>query len=1242
MNVHSCFRTIINKSPQKKSKCFIQEKNINFPDEKTSMNSHKKEQFQPPVSSLQFPTLSPNWYKRQVQTPQNAKKQNSNNVYLSALPFPRMSKKWYEREIHEDKNDSVNNKVKSSLPLRKLSRNWYQKRGKLYGKNLSRKDEQKPVEDEKSLEESVFNLTAKLNNEKMPERSQRELKGVLETGKYLIKNGPLVTTKKLGEVYQATINSSAKRSLRASELLQKLKKYFNITMITICGTAYIVENKYPNIDNLVTTLESTLKATSRKNTNDHIKDKIGANLKSAIDFTDTKKDRDVIKALFAKATSVRFVTSLTGVKNKSAIMSCRDEFEENLSQFEKLLSSSQVVRNDMTCAQQLRLTKRIINKRKQSLVRTSYDNRGRKLKAELFPQLGIVLENIFQQGGKEEIGGLECHPRLTTDLLYRSADNNFFMRQAREILLSVAPPNFSIALSTCYNYTETYKDGTYAAKRHHSGSNINAKISLKQPPRIGTQKDVINLHWSTKNVNLLLEDAEGGDNDQMIDSRDAKSAICGDIPPVQLPGKSWKSIIYPDHTFDQGRSNAVYPKTHLFMDASKYQPSSEEKTENDNLTSNVEERVVTRTGQAVMLVNTAFFEPETTFRAMNEIFHMLTLPELDKIFRNPTNGNIKSLFNFIVDNGPSEDPDSPLTQMCMVRILQMLSLSKISQRSFAEYHSKRNFAERPHAAANEVLSRHGSFDSSLIHKGASTGSTEHRENMEAMADNVIKCLGKAKFGGHFIAALRGVTEKNQIFNDENELKQFLALSEERKSECTWKYKPVQNSCLETLICVWGVPNNYEGTYAEDYSIITNATGPRTWKDKYSTTIFSNKKVASVGKLNVEQPVPDYVRWFQSNGELHYLSFENTVAIISKSSEINLRPGQFMPSRVLELFFQISSDPPESVLAGLAFLCWVPLEKVQLHLKEHREKMEKEYEHDLERERWKQHSLYKKRVKELQEICIQYNIHYKGLSKYELVRLLSARTDDDPPPSCKPSYSGSVQSLPEDITAIKKFPVTLLKFILKYHGITYKGTKDQLVLRVFLLRHRRHHLAFKSQIDEITLTIKQAKRIAYAEIEHSIVNTNVDIRRKRNYGTAEHVKDKSMLTIPDEMQSISEIPTKIFCDLIHYMEALSKVDKTNIPHEVIELDEKSQGMTDTDAISAYFEIGQRVKVRWTADEIGDSGWRPGWYIAEVQRSDVESDKISIVYTLEPKCVYELEVTPTFIEGKLRLWKKKEKK
>ena len=46
----------------------------------------------------------------------------------------------------------------------------------------------------------------------------------------------------------------------------------------------------------------------------------------------------------------------------------------------------------------------------------------------------------------------------------------------------------------------------------------------------------------------------------------------------------------------------------------------------------IEKRIVTRTGQAVMLINISFFEAETTFRGMNEIFHLLTLPELDSLF----------------------------------------------------------------------------------------------------------------------------------------------------------------------------------------------------------------------------------------------------------------------------------------------------------------------------------------------------------------------------------------------------------------------------------------------------------------------------------------------------------------------------------------------------------------------------------------------------------------------------------
>ena len=704
----------------------------------------------------------------------------------------KASETWYARTREENVKSGCENQTKqaASLPFKHASQKWYKNRGKLFGKNRSRnqKMQQTPAE-KRSLEESVAELEAKLIEEKLSDVVRKDCVAVLEAGKYLIKNGPLVSAKDLGNLYKEARKSTGKRPLRPSELVRKLKKHFNITQVHINGIVYILENKYPNIHNIATSLNSSVQLNKKKTVNDHIKYSIGHLFNDALAFADTKKDRDMIKALFAKATSVRFVTDLMKIKSKSSIMACRDEFEGNLTKFDELRKTSQIVRNDMTCEQQRRLTVRIINKRKQNMFRLSYENRGRKLKSDVFPQLGIVLENIFQVGDAGD-GGVECHPRLTTDVQYRSKDNNFFMRQAREILLSVAPPKFSIALSTCYNYTESYREGTYSAKRHHSGKDINARVSLKRPPRIGAFKNVVNLHWSTKNVNLLLEDCENNAEDHMIDSRDAKSMICGDIPPVQLPGKSWKPITYPDHTFEQGKTNAVYPKTHLFMDTSKFRSTFEKQTRDS--ADEIEKRIVTRTGKAVMLVNLCFFEPETTFRGMNEIFHMLRLPELDSLFRNPGNKKLKSIFSFIVDNGHSEDPDSPLTQMCLVRILRMLGLSKISQRSFAEYHSKRNFAERPHAAANEVLSRHGAFNSSLIHENATAGSIEHRENMEEMAKNVKNCLSQAKFGGHFIKAIRGVTENEQIFNDEDKLKQFLALNEERKSECTWKKKKKKN------------------------------------------------------------------------------------------------------------------------------------------------------------------------------------------------------------------------------------------------------------------------------------------------------------------------------------------------------------------------------------------------------------------------------------------------------------------
>ena len=132
------------------------------------------------------------------------------------------------------------------------------------------------------------------------------------------------------------------------------------------------------------------------------------------------------------------------------------------------------------------------------------------------------------------------------------------------------------------------------------------------------------------------------------------------------------------------------PMTHLFMDIKK------DLQQNDATLLIPKTDVVinvTRTGKAVALINLSFTELETVFRVFNELFLLLCISSLEKFFRNVETGKLKEMMGFIVDNGPSEAPSNLLVQMLLVRLLNFLDLDKATQRSFAEYLSKRNFVE---------------------------------------------------------------------------------------------------------------------------------------------------------------------------------------------------------------------------------------------------------------------------------------------------------------------------------------------------------------------------------------------------------------------------------------------------------------------------------------------------------------------------------------------------------------------
>ena len=742
------------------------------------------------------------------------------------------------------------------LPFPNLPRSWYKREQCRY--NLARDTRRKHNPTERndagviiSMNRSHVNGSLETNCEALREKLKLSLnnsstihyRAILEVADYIILHGHLIKTQQAGQVYLDSKGLKVKKT--SCEFYEIFAKHLNLIQIYIFSTAYLS----PNTSNISSFIDAVTQTVNTESTlHSIVMDRIKDTYRSALEYMDTHRDKQVMKAIMAQLTSARFAAKLQGISSRQGITSAKSQVSSHLVKYAEIKRTSQIVRDDLTTSQQHQLTRRIISRRKLEEIRTIAVGRGRKLKLKENPELCLALEYAFGEHDTEEGGGgLEAHPRLTTGTVYRAADNVTTMRQAREIILSMAPQGFTISLSCCYNYTENYREGTAQAKRHHSGRGVNASLSLKKPPRTGVKEIVVNLHWSTANVNCIIDNREEHQQSLVI-SKDAKAIVMADIAPVQTPGHSWKKREVPDHTWDQSRTNAITPMTFLFLE-----------TKVTSTTKNAQDTLVhiTRTGQAVTLVYLSFFEPDTTFKCMNEIFLLLADPALDHLFRDKVTGSLKKDLTFVVDNGPQERPSNPLVQMCLVRLLRLLGLERVCQVSFAEYHSKRNFVERVHAEENRVLSKHGPFDSHVVHKSGFAGSTKHKENMEHMATNVVKCIKTGQFGKRPLLCYRGVEQKDYLFNDQDTLESFLGLSEQAKEDFCNKYKVKDCKLLHELHFIWGIDVAFEGDYYQDYKLLRNSLPEKTaWVDKYTTILFSPS--CSIDKKEL-QPIPDLIR-----------------------------------------------------------------------------------------------------------------------------------------------------------------------------------------------------------------------------------------------------------------------------------------------------------------------------------------------------------------------------------------------
>lgn len=1168
-------------------------------------------------------------------------------------------------------NEETTGFFEVTLPC--LSNGWYKRRGRLSAKNHNRRAQSSAtkrivVNDKiiavqnpptgKGIEESIQYLSDQMQKE-LNKNKRAELHAVIKVAEFFLNSGPIVPTQEAGKVYAKEKNlflglgfvEENLKKQKSSHLFNVLSRHLNVVQVYLHGKAYLVESDRHSDSKIKTVVDllNTFSPPTQKVVNDYLQHKLASIYKDSLKFMDTKRDRDILKGLFAKATSVNFTAKLQGTQNKTAVMNCRDELCGNLSTFAEIEKTSMIVNNSMTNEQQRLVTKRIIDKRKEKEMKLKIDSRGRMLKHEQWPELAKTLEYIFNiQDLNERAGcGLEAHPRLKNDILFRSKDNNTFMWQAHKIINAISPPSFNISLSSCYNYTMTYKVNSASAKRHHHGMEVNAKISLLQPPHTKVDRLVVNLHYSTAVVNYACDYASLHEESTLVDSKDAKRIVCGDVAPVQQTGKVWtNSIEYLDHDWDQSRANAVTPMTHLFLrtetvkrvDNVIHNPTLCEA----NLHSPHSNTVlhVTRTGKAITLINPSFLERETTIRLFNEILLLLTKPSLDSAFRNPKTGKLKEEFIFIVDNGPAEEPSSPLVQMLLVRLQRLLNLDRVVQLSFAEYHSKRNFVERVHATENKLLSRHGPFSSSEVHKDRNIqlGSKHHVDNMEKMTENVIDCLRQGRYHGKPLEVFRGVKNEWFLFNDELQLKDFLSRSEEAKHHCDLKYIIQKKSpLLPELVALWNIDENFEGKYIDDYRTLNNTKNrevSRTaWIDRYICAVFRDDDEWRGRHLPRQeyQAIPDYIRWIQTNGELHYVSFERLQLLLEHGSWQET-PGLFRPDRLLDLLFTLNDTPLNDVYASLAVLVWLPQTTVEEYFKQKREQLRYDLEQDKLREKWRKHPLYTKKVDELCALCKEKGLPTKG-QKHHLVRQLVEVLGDTQEES-KPGYDGDLKRVQTSMSELRKLSIARIRYILNYHGITVCGTKEELVLRLFLVCHGKYHLCFEQEENEILRTIRLAEEILQEEKRQFVLNRD-DVYRKRTYTTK---KSESQLQVP--YNTNFENMQRIFEPVKNYVQILRKIrieKSTELSNAIIGNTSYTQNQpaTNHEEYEDYFSIGTKIKVRWTKDEIGDSGWRCGWYTAQVQEGHLEEDVIQVLYFSEPECVYSVCVSEYLALGKLKL-------
>ena len=116
-------------------------------------------------------------------------------------------------------------------------------------------------------------------------------------------------------------------------------------------------------------------------------------------------------------------------------------------------------------------------------------------------------------------------------------------------------------------------------------------------------------------------------------------------------------------------------------------------------------------------------------------------------------------------------------------------------------------------------------------------------------------------------------------------------------------------------------------------------------------------------------------------------------------------------------------------------------------------------------------------------------------------------------------------MPDTVKEIQNLTTVQIKQLLRNRGFTITGSRDELILRLYLVGKGYHHLVFYHQLEEIHNTIKDADQLILEERQDYLTHPE-DTYRKRTYSTqqikneSQKMKDVSLID-PENLHKMFE-------------------------------------------------------------------------------------------------------------------------